>query len=56
MQPFFCGKEDLTWMQWWLKASTDASDITIKNYVPNELLLELALTFNIIKFKYDLLY
>ena len=55
MQPFFCGKEDLTWMQWWLKASTDASDIENKNYVPNELLLELALTFNNIKFKHGII-
>ena len=55
MQPFFCGKEDLEWMQWWLKVSTDISNIKDKVYVPNELFLELALTFNNIKFKHGII-
>jgi len=55
MQPFFCGKEDLEWMQWWLKASTDVSNVKDKVYVPNELFLELALTFNNIKFKHGII-
>ena len=55
MQPFFCGKEDLEWMQWWLKVSTDASNVKDKVYVPNELFLELALTFNNIKFKHGII-
>jgi len=55
MQPFFCGKEDLEWMQWWLKVSTDVSNIKDKVYVPNELFLELALTFNNIKFKHGII-
>ena len=55
MQPFFCGKEDLEWMQWWLKVSTDVSNVKDKVYVPNELFLELALTFNNIKFKHGII-